>query len=87
MPGHSYTVTSMENVGSVTTLELAPKRRSMPHRAGQFAFVKIQHPGLREPHAFTNASSPDSPSLRFVIRELRGCPLPLGSKVSTHLHF
>lgn len=70
MPGHRYTVTSMENVGSVTTLELAPKRRALPHGAGQFAFIKVQHPGLREPHAFTIASSPDSPTLRFVIREL-----------------
>jgi predicted ferric reductase len=70
MPGHKYTVATMENVGSVTTLGLAPKRRAMPHRAGQFAFLKVQHPGLREPHAFTIASSPDSTNLRFVVREL-----------------
>lgn len=70
LPGHKYTVVSMANVGSVTTLELAPKRRAMPHRAGQFAFIKVQHEGLREPHAFTIASSPESPNLRFAIREL-----------------
>jgi predicted ferric reductase len=29
-----------------------------------------RHEGLREPHAFTIESSPDSPHLRFVIREL-----------------
>ena len=42
----------------------------MDYHAGQFAFIKVQAPGMREPHAFTIASSPQSGRLRFVISEL-----------------
>lgn len=68
--GRKYRVSAMVTDRSVTTLELAPVGRPLVHRAGQFAFLKVQHAGLSEPHAFTIASSPDSPTLRFVIREL-----------------
>jgi len=69
-PGHGYRVASMSQVGTVITLELEPVGKKMKYQPGQFAFVKIDHPGLREPHAFTFASSPRSRNLRFVIREL-----------------
>lgn len=70
LTGHRYSVHSVETVGSVTTLELAPRSEKLPHRTGQFVFLKIDHAGLREPHAFTIASSPDAENLRFFIRDL-----------------
>ncbi len=69
-PGVRYRVESMVSAGSATTLELTPTGRPLEYEAGQFAFIKIQAPGLREPHAFTIASSPSNERLRFVIREL-----------------
>ncbi len=68
--GRAYTVTSVEPTGSTLELELAPKGRPLGHRAGQFAVLKIQERGLSEPHPFTIASSPESPNLRFFIRDL-----------------
>ena len=32
--------------------------------------MKVQKPGLSEPHIFTIASGPDEPALRFFIRDL-----------------
>lgn len=69
-PGHRYRVASAQREGTAVTLELEPVGRPLVHEAGQFAFVKIQAPGLREPHAFTIASSPHHDNLRFVVREL-----------------
>ncbi len=68
--GHRYQVATVHKTDTTTTLELAPKGRPLRHDAGQFAFVKIQARGMSEPHAFTIASSPTNPNLRFVIREL-----------------
>jgi len=69
-PGRGYRVASMSHWGTITTLELEPVGEKLKYRAGQFAFIKIDYPGLREPHAFTFASSPHRHNLRFVIREL-----------------
>ncbi len=72
--GRRYRITTAQTIGSTTTIEMSPlgrgRRRSLGHRAGQFAFLKVQAPGLREPHAFTIASSPRSERLRFVVRDL-----------------
>lgn len=70
LPGRRYRVVSADVQGSTMELELEPTGRPLRHRAGQFAAVKIQSPGLREPHLFTIASSPDSRNLRFFVRDL-----------------
>ncbi len=68
--GRRYRVAEAVVEGSAVTIELEPLGERLEHHAGQFAFIKIQAPGLREPHAFTIASSPESQRLRFVVREL-----------------
>ena len=68
--GKRYRITSAERDDTTTTIEMAPLGDALGHRAGQFAFVKLQSKGMREPHAFTVASSPESGVLRFHIREL-----------------
>lgn len=69
-PGVDYRVVGARLHPRTLELELAPVGRRLRHRAGRFAFVKVQLPGLREPHPFTIASSPDDPHLRFFVREL-----------------
>jgi len=68
--GKRYEVTVANRAGATLEVELAPKSRPMRHHAGQFAVLKFQTEGLSEPHPFTVASSPDSASLRFYIRDL-----------------
>lgn len=70
VPGIGYKVISAVQTNTTTTIELEPTGKPLDYHAGQFAFIKIQAPGMREPHAFTIASSPQSGRLRFVIREL-----------------
>lgn len=69
-PGTSYHVTRADVHGSTLDLELAPDADPISHHAGQFAVLKVQKPGLREPHIFTIASEPTSSTLRFFIRDL-----------------
>lgn len=69
-PGIRHRVTAVKRQGSTTELRLAPVNRRLGQRAGQFAVVKIQAPGLREPHVFTVASGPDDEELRFFVRDL-----------------
>jgi len=68
--GTPYRVASAERSGSTTELVLAPVGQRLEHEAGQFAVVKLQMPGLTEPHVFTIASSPSADELRFFIRDL-----------------
>ena len=70
LQGRSHKVVSAEVNGSTLDLRLAPDGRRLRHRAGEFAVLKIQRPGLREPHVFTIASGPSSEHLRFFIRNL-----------------
>lgn len=69
-PGLPYRVVGTAVHERTLELELSPVRRPLRHRAGQFAFVKLRLPGLREPHAFTIASAPDADNLRFFVRGL-----------------
>ena len=70
-PGHRYRITSADTHANTIDLRLAPESgRPLPHRDGQFAFVKVQLPGLREPHPFTIASPPGATELRFLVRGL-----------------
>ena len=68
--GVAHKVVAAEHIGSTTRLELAPTRRPLRRHAGQFAFVKLDAPGLREPHPFTIASAPSNDHLEFWIRHL-----------------
>ncbi len=71
LPGRRYRLVSADTTGTVTDLRLAPvDRRRFGQRIGQFAFVKLQVPGMREPHAFTIASNPSDTELRFLIKDL-----------------
>ena len=69
-PGRRYVVQEAVRQGSTTELVLKPQGRKLVHEAGQFAVIKLQTPGLKEPHVFTIASSPDSETLRFFVRDL-----------------
>ena len=68
--GKIHRVSNIEHSGNVITIELEPVGTPLRYRQGQFVFLTVKVPGLREPHPFTIASSPDEPCLRFVIRDL-----------------
>ena len=68
--GKLYSVSNIECIGNVLTIEIKPVGAALKYQLGQFAFLKVKIPGLREPHPFTIASSPDEQCLRFVIRDL-----------------
>lgn len=68
--GKLHRVSHIERNGNVITVELEPVGASLKYQLGQFAFLTVKVPGLREPHPFTIASSPDEQCLRFVIRDL-----------------
>lgn len=69
-PGLRYKVTESTVRGSTLEIAMEPTRKALDYRAGQFAVLKVQEPGLREPHVFTIASSPSDGELRFFIRDL-----------------
>ena len=68
--GRPYRVVAVQRSGGNTTVEMEAAGRPLRHRRGQFAFVRFERTGLREPHPFTIASAPGEPVLRFVIRDL-----------------
>jgi predicted ferric reductase len=68
--GNQYRVVAAEHQGSTTRLELAPLGKPVGQQLGQFVFLKLDVPGMSEPHPFTIASSPDNPNLEFFIRHL-----------------
>lgn len=70
LPGLPYRVVSTAMHERTLELELSPVWRSLRQRPGQFAIVKLQLPGLHEPHAFTIASAPQEEHLRFFVRDL-----------------
>jgi len=68
--GSPHRVVRTDSNGDTTTLELEPVGRRLRHRPGQFAFLKLEKKGMREPHPFTIASAPGEKTLRFVIKDL-----------------
>lgn len=68
--GHRYRVVSTTPHDATTEIELEPIGKPLRFEAGQFAVLKLDSPGLREPHIFTIASTPEEPHLRFFIRDL-----------------
>ena len=55
--GKLHTVSKIDITGNVLTIELEPIGPELKYQLGQFAFLKVKVPGLREPHPFTIASS------------------------------
>jgi len=72
LPGPKrYTVTAVQRFGDITDLTLTPKKRGIRHKAGQFAFLRIDAPGLNETHPFTISDAPRTDGkLRFTIKSL-----------------
>lgn len=68
--GRPYRVTRVDKDGGATAVEMEPLSRPVRHRPGQFAFVKVDKKGFREPHPFTIASTPGEDCLRFVVKDL-----------------
>lgn len=77
---YAYRVTTAKALNpSTLELTLAPEGRKMPHRAGQFAFIRFPAAtGLGESHPFTVSSAPHEPNLRFSIKA--------GGDWTKHLH-
>lgn len=69
-PGVRHRISGVSREGATTELRLRPVNRPLGQRLGQFAVLKIQAPGLREPHVFTIASAPATAELRFYVRRL-----------------
>ena len=66
-----YEVIAIEQKGEVMSIELAPKGKSIKHKAGQFAFVSFDHPKLKESHPFTISQAPNAEGrIRFSIKAL-----------------
>lgn len=68
--GRRYQVSDIDHTATTTRLVLKPTGRRLQYHPGQFAFVKLDVSGMREPHPFTIASSPESGELEFYIRHL-----------------
>ena len=68
--GKPYRVVAADHTGSTTRLELEPVRRPLGQNVGQFAFLKLDVPGMKEPHPFTIASAPQRGNVEFYIRHL-----------------
>jgi predicted ferric reductase len=67
--GIPHTITSIDVTDNVTDVTLRPVGpRRLRRRVGQFAFLKVQQPGLSEPHPFSIASPPSADILRFVMK-------------------
>ena len=65
----TYRLLAVASSGTAVYLRLAPERRPLPFRPGQFAFLSFEHEGLREPHPFTIASAQQSDgSIAFMVR-------------------
>lgn len=65
-----YLVESIKPRERAIEVELKPLAEKMNFEAGQFAFVEVQSKGLKEPHPFTIASSPNDDTVRFTMRVL-----------------
>ena len=66
-----YRLTRVEPGVASVRLELEPVGKGVAFEAGQFAFLRFLHAGLREPHPFTLASAGgEGRPVQFVIRAL-----------------
>ena len=65
-----FTLEAMHTVGRATELVLRPDESMFEFTPGQFAFVEIDTPGLREAHPFSISSGAGEGHLRFTVRAL-----------------
>lgn len=79
--GTRYRVSAIDRSADSIELELQPVRRHIRYRSGQFAFIKVNKKGLREPHPFTIASHPREEVLRFVVKDLGDWTLQIGKRL------
>ena len=68
--GNPHRIVAAEHIGSTTRIELEPIGKPLGQDLGQFAFLKLEVPGMSEPHPFTIASAPERGNLEFFIRHL-----------------
>ena len=68
--GRPHRVAAIKETGDTIALELEPVGTPINHKPGQFAFLKLDNKGLREPHPFTIASAPGEKSLLFFVKNL-----------------
>lgn len=64
----AFVVEDAERRPRTLDLVLRSEGDPMAFQPGQFAFVRFEAEGLREPHPFTIASAPHQTGLRFVVR-------------------
>jgi len=65
---YDYEVISITRQGDVTLIDAQAVGRRLNHRAGQFAFLKFDAPGLKEAHPFSISSSEDDTHIQFCIK-------------------
>lgn len=70
LKGRRYRIREVHPGLDATELCLEPVGRPLRHRAGQFAFLRFDLPGMREPHPFSIASAPGAGELRFFVKNL-----------------
>lgn len=70
LKGRRYRIREARPGLAATELCLEPVGRPLRHRAGQFAFLRFDLPGMREPHPFSIASAPGAGELRFFVKNL-----------------
>ncbi|MGI9364474.1 MAG: ferredoxin reductase family protein [Rhizobiaceae bacterium] len=75
-------IVSVEDTGEAVSIVMRPNGKGIPHRAGQFAFLKLTGTNHSETHPFTisNAPSPDG-NLRFTIKLLGDGTIQLADSV------
>ncbi len=66
----AYQVAGVTAVDGATLVMATPTGRAVKAKPGQFAFLKAQKKGLREPHPFTIARIGDDGSVGFAIKPL-----------------
>lgn len=68
-----YKVSAVEPTGDSFAISLAPEKKGIRYRAGQFAFVRFDIPDHKEVHPFTISQAPTgNGDLRFTIKPLGG---------------
>ncbi len=83
----SHRVVAVDRTRDAMAVTLEPDRRSIGHRAGQFAFVRFELPGLSESHPFTISKAPDADGLvRFTIKALGGYTRALNRELEVGSH-
>jgi len=79
----AYDVTDVSSTGDATAITLAPKKRAVRHRPGQFAFISFGTPMGSEPHPFTISKAPDEAgNLRMTIAPLGDMTYNVNGQVS-----